>query len=72
MVTGLFAKHLDDRVAFTQSAQLGRRARMRRFEVMCMLRLARELGAQNGPACFFRFVSREVCLRGVVGIEGRL
>jgi hypothetical protein len=45
---------------------------MRRFEVTCMLRLARELGAQNGLACLFCFVSREVSLGGVVGIEGGL
>jgi hypothetical protein len=37
-----------------------------------MLHLAREMGSQHEPACVFRFVSREVCLRGVVGIEGRL
>ena len=68
----LFAKHLDGHVAFTQSAQFGHRVCMRRFEVTCMLCLVRELGAQHGPACFFRLVSREVCLRGVVGIEGGL
>jgi hypothetical protein len=44
---------------------------MCRFEATRMLRLARELGTQHGPACFFRFVSREVCLRDVAGIEGR-
>jgi len=68
----LFAKHLDGRVAFTQSAQLGCRVHMRRFKVTCMLRLVHELSAQHGQASFFRFVSREVCLRGVVGIEGGL
>ena len=34
-----------------------------------MFRLAHELGAQHGPTCFFGFVPREVCLRGVVGIK---
>ena len=62
----LFAKHLDGRVAFTQSAQLGRCVRMRRFEVTCMLRLVRELGAQHGPARLFCSAPYEVGLRGIV------
>ncbi len=53
----LFTKQLDGHVAFTQSAQLGHRMRMYCFEMTCMLHLVRELGAQHGPASFFRFVS---------------
>jgi hypothetical protein len=63
----LFAKYLDGRMAFTQRAQLSRRARARRLEVMRtrILRLARELGAKHGPGCLLCFVLYEVGLRGI-------
>ena len=55
-------------MAFTQRARLSRRARARRLEVTRtrILRLARELGAQNGPTCLFGFAPYEVGLRGIV------
>jgi hypothetical protein len=68
----LFAKHFDSHVAFTQSVQLSHCVRMCHFEVTCMLCLVHELGTQYGPTSFFRFMLREVCLCGVMGIEGRL
>ncbi len=55
-------------MTFTQRAQLSRRARARRLEVTRtrILRLARELGAQHGPVCLFRFAPYEVGLHGIV------
>lgn len=56
-------------MTFSQRAQLGHRAPVGRLEVVCVLRLARELGAQHGPTGRLRFATREVGLLGRVRVE---
>ena len=65
----LLPKHLDSRVALGHLAQGSAVARARCLEVARMFHLERKLSAQYRPSCFFSFVPREVCLRGVVSIE---
>jgi len=65
----LLPKHLDCHVALGHLAQGSAVARARCLEVARMFHLERKLSAQHRPSCFFNFVPREVCLRGVVSIE---
>lgn len=59
-------------MAFAQSVQLCHCARVGCLKLPRVFCLAREFGAQHGPTCLFRFMSREVSLSGCLSVEGRL